>query len=116
MKKSYILKILLFTQAVGVLIYTFFAFSNEGADLFSVFLTNITSMNWNGQFNLDFSCYLTLSGIWIMWRNQFSFSSILFAIIATVMGIIVFAPYVLYLVIKEKGNLKTVLIGNQEGF
>lgn len=113
MKKLYFLKGLLIIQAIGVLVYTFFAFSNEGSNLFGVFLTNIMSLNWNGQFNFDFSCYLILSGIWIMWRNQFTSSSILLAIIAAIIGIIVFAPYLVYLIIKENGDLKTVLVGNR---
>jgi hypothetical protein len=113
MKKLYFLKGLLIIQAMSVLIYTFFAFSNEGSGLFGVFLTNIASLNWNGQFNFDFSCYLLLSGIWIMWRNQFTSSSILVALVATIVGIIVFAPYLVYLIIKENGDLKAVLVGNR---
>lgn len=106
-------KTLLIIQTTTLLVYTFIAFKNEGADLLSVFLTNIQSLNWNGQFNADFMCYLTLSGIWIMWRNKFTLSSIIIAIIAMIMGIIVFAPYLLYLFFKEKGDAKKFLIGNR---
>lgn len=106
-------KPLLIIQTITLLTYTFIAFKNEGADLLSVFLTNIQSLNWNGQFNADFMCYLTLSGIWIMWRNKFTLSSIFIAIIAMIMGIIVFAPYILYLFVKEKGDAKKLLIGNR---
>jgi hypothetical protein len=106
-----LLKSLLVIQTIAVLLYTVFSVKNEGWSLFSIFTNNITSLNWNGQFNLDFSCYLTLSGIWIMWRNKFSASSIIFAVIAMIIGIIVFAPYLLILLIKEKGDLKKVLIG-----
>jgi hypothetical protein len=48
-----------------------------------------------------------------MWRNKFSISSIIFAVIATIIGIIVFAPYLLYLLTKEKGDLKKVLLGDR---
>jgi hypothetical protein len=34
--------------------------------------------------------------------------------VAMILGIIVFAPYLLYLISKEKGNLKTILIGDRE--
>ncbi len=111
MNKQTFLKALLLTQTFALLAYTYFAFQNEGANLFQIFLLNIKSINWNGQFNLDFSCYLTLSGLWIMWRNKFSAKSIAIGFIAMILGIIAFAPYLLFLLIKENGNLKKVLLG-----
>jgi len=82
-------------------------------DLFQIIANNITALNWNGQFNLDFSCYLLLSGIWILWRNKFSGSSFIIAIIAMIIGIMAYAPYLLYLIIKENCDLKKVLLGKQ---
>jgi hypothetical protein len=73
----------------------------------------VTSMTWMGQFALDFQCYLILSALWIAWRNKFSVKSIMIAILAMILGIIVFAPYLLYLLSKEKGDFKGVLIGNR---
>lgn len=108
-----LLKLLLIFQTVIVLTYTGLSIKSEGWTLFTIFMGNISSLNWNGQFNLDFSCYLILSGLWIMWRNRFSISSILFAVIAMIIGIIVFAPYVLYLLTKEKGDLQKVLVGDR---
>lgn len=104
-------KSLLVVQTLALVIYTAFAVQNEGWTLFQIFGDNIQALSWNGQFNLDFSCYLTLSGLWIFWRNQFSFSSGIMAVLAMIMGIIVFAPYLFYLVINEKGNLTKVLVG-----
>jgi hypothetical protein len=108
-----LLKALLIIQTITLLVYTSFAIRNEGWTLFTIFTSNITALNWNGQFNLDFSCYLALSGIWIMWRNKFSVSSIIFAVIAMIIGIIIFAPYLLYLLTKEKGDLRKVLLGGK---
>lgn len=105
-KSQILLKLLVISQTIALLIYTGYAIKNEGWTLFNVFVNNLAALNWNGQFNLDFSCYLTLSGLWIMWRNRFSLSSILFAFVAMVIGIIAFAPYLFYLMIKEKGDLK----------
>jgi len=113
MDKKLLLRILLFSQTVALLAYTFFAFQNEGANLFQVFISNISSMTWNGQFNLDFSCYLTLSGLWIMWRNKFNSISVLMGLAAMILGIIVFAPYLLYLLKTENGDLQKILIGHR---
>lgn len=114
MNKLLPLKILLASLSIAVLVYTVFAFQKEGADLFHIFYVNITSFNWNGQFNLDFSCYLTLSGLWIMWRNNFSTSSIVVGIVAMILGIVVFAPYILYVLYKENGDLTKVMIGTRQ--
>lgn len=106
------LKILLIIQTIGLLIYTFLAFQTEGADLFSIFLNHIKSLTWAGQFNLDFLCYLTLSGLWIMWINKFKPISIALGITAMILGFLFFAPYILWLLKKEKGDIRNVLIGS----
>jgi hypothetical protein len=113
MSNNGLLKTLLIAQTIGLLIYTFFAFQSEGADLFTVFTNNVFSLNWSGQFNLDFLCYLTLSGFWIMWRNNFTTKSILVGLAAMVLGIVMFAPYLLWQTNKENGNIKRVLIGDR---
>jgi hypothetical protein len=111
--KNNLLKLLLVSQTIVILVYTLMAFKNEGINLFAVFLSNVQSLTWNGQFNLDFSAYLTLSGLWVMWRNDFSPKSIVFGIVAMILGIIVFAPYLLFLLTKENGDLKKLLIGKR---
>lgn len=111
MKNSRVLSLLLIIQTLAVLVYTIIAFNNEGAGLLGIFVNNIQSLTWNGQFNLDFSCYLMLSGLWIMWRNRFSAVSIIIAVTAMIVGIMVFAPYLLWLVVKKRGDLKKVLVG-----
>ncbi|QQV03495.1 MULTISPECIES: hypothetical protein [Chryseobacterium] len=113
MNNSNFLKVLLILQTLAVSVYTILVFQKEGGDLLSVFLADLKNIDWNGQFNLDFSSYLTLSTLWIMWRNRFSVTSIVIAIVAGIIGIIVFAPYVLVLLIQEKGDLKKVLVGNR---
>lgn len=113
MKKKHFLNGLLAFQFLLLSAYTVAAFNNEGASLFNIFLFNVQSFNWNGQFNLDFSCYLILSGLWIMWRKKFSLSSMASGVAAIVIGIIFFAPYLMYLIAQEKGNLRNVLIGER---
>jgi hypothetical protein len=109
----FLFKALLILQTIALAIYTAIAMQKEGLTLLQVIMTNLASMTWNGQFNLDFSCYLMLSGCWIVWRNRFSAGSIFLAAIAMIIGILVFAPYLLYLLSVEKGDLKKVLIGNR---
>lgn len=109
------LKSLLVLQTLALLVYTFIAIQNDGLNFLLRAYEFATSLTWIGQFSLDFSCYLILSGLWVMWRNKFTNSSIFLGIVAMILGIIVFAPYVLYLILTEKGDLKAVLIGQQAG-
>lgn len=113
MNKQTFLKATLLTQTIALLVYTYYAFQNEGANLLQIFLQNIKSLNWNGQFNLDFLCYLLLSGLWTMWRNKFSAKSIAVGLLAATLGTIVFAPYLLFLLFQEKGDIKKVLTGDR---
>ena len=112
-KKHIFLKGLLIIQTVGLLIYTVIAIQNDGANFLVRAQEFTTSMTWMGQFALDFLCYLILSALWVAWRNKFSTNSIVIAMVAMILGIIVFAPYLLYSIFKEKGDLKRVLIGNR---
>jgi hypothetical protein len=108
-----ILKGILFLQTIILLVYTAFAVQNEGWGFLQIAATNVGSLTWSGQFALDFACYLMLSGIWIMWRNKFKAQSMILGIAAMILGIVVFAPFVIYLLGKEKGDLRKVILGKQ---
>lgn len=108
------LEALLVFQTVALLIYTVFAIQNDGFNFLLRAKEFVLSFQWMGQFALDFQAYLTLSALWILWRNKFSKNSFLMAITAMIFGIIVFAPYLLFLLRKEQGNLTRVLIGDRQ--
>lgn len=113
MNNKTVFKALLVIQTLGLLAYTFIAIQTEGPNFLIIALNNLKSLTWSGQFNLDFSCYLTLSGLWIMWRNKFTPMFIIVGFAAMILGIIFFAPYLLHLLTKENGDLKRVLIGDR---
>lgn len=112
--KQYFLKGLLIIQTIGLLIYTILAIINDGGNFLIRAQEFVLSLKWIGQFTLDFNCYLVLSALWIAWRNKFSRQSISFAVLAMILGIIVFAPYLLYLLNKENSDIKRILIGNRK--
>lgn len=109
-----VLKALLIIQTLGLLIYTMIAIQNDGFNFFQRAMEFVSTMTWKGQFTLDFQCYLTLSALWIAWRNKFTPASILIAVLALILGIIVFAPYSLYLLSQEKGSVKGLLLGERK--
>jgi hypothetical protein len=94
-----------------IVLFTVAAIADGGIDLITPFLTPILALNWQGQFNIDFSCYLVLSGIWMAWRGGFSSGSIALGVVTPPLGILFFAPYLLYLVGKTKGDPRRLLLG-----
>lgn len=109
MKKAIL--VYLAISAITILVYTFVVGFNEGWDLLPIFINNIQSLDWNGQFNLDFQFYLILSALWLIWRNGVSFSSIVLTLVCAILGYMVFGFYLLYLFYKENGDVKKVLLG-----
>lgn len=95
---------------VGV--YTSVVIADYGMTLFQVFFGDIAKRGWPGQFNLDFLCMLSLSGLWVAWRNRFSGTGIALGIGAVFLGAPYLSAYLLYLLAQTKGDLPAVLLGN----
>ena len=49
----------------AIAIYTGIVASQYGMNLLPVFFGDMARFAWPGQFNLDFMCMLTLSGLWV---------------------------------------------------
>ena len=106
-----IFRFLLVIMSIGIICFTIIAGLNQGWDLLSVFLHDIVSMTWNGQFDFDFMCYLCLSGLWLAWRHHFSGVGILIGLIGAIMGIMLLAPYLLIASYQANGDVKILLLG-----
>jgi len=101
----------LITMMALIVVFTVAAVANGGINLVTPFLTPILALSWQGQFNIDFMCYLVLSGIWMAWRGGFTVDSMALGILAPPLGILFFAPYLLYLVGKLNGDPRRLLLG-----
>lgn len=104
-------RILLAVMIAEIVIYTGFVGMEYGWNLIPIFFNDILAMTWPGQFNLDFMSFLTLSGIWTMWRNQFSAKGLTLSLFAFFGGIMFLAPYLLFLTVQTNGDMKRVLLG-----
>ncbi|MBU1567046.1 MAG: hypothetical protein KJ630_15660 [Proteobacteria bacterium] len=104
-------RILLVIMISGILGYTSIVGINHGWNLFPVFFGDIAAMTWSGQFNLDFTCLLTFSGLWLAWRHHFSVGGLLLGLLGAVGGTMVLAPYLLFVSVKANGNTKEILMG-----
>lgn len=104
-----IFRSLLIIMFFSMLIYTIQVINIQGL----LFLKYAVLTGWQGQFNYDFSCYLLLSAFWIIWRHNFTFKGILLGLIASVGGVLFFAPYLFIISLKTKGDMKELLIGKE---
>ena len=104
-------RILLVAMITGLLAYTGMVGMSHGWNIFPIFFGDILAMTWPGQFNLDFSCLLLLSGFWLAWRNQFSICGLALGFLGVVGGTMLLAPYLLCVSIRARGNMKEILLG-----
>lgn len=91
--------------------YTAAVAADHGMNLFPVFFGDIAKLGWPGQFNLDFLCMLSLSGLWVAWRHEFSGAGILLGILALNGGALFLSVYLLVVIGQAAGDMREVLLG-----
>ena len=106
-----VFRIFLVIVFICVAVYTAFVVVNHGLNLFTVFFGDMAAMTWAGQFNLDFMCFLALSGLWLAWRHHFTPGGIALGVLGFFGGIIVLAPYVFFASYKANGDMKVLFLG-----
>ena len=98
-----------------LLVYTAVVIANHGWDLMSVFFGDIAKVQWPGQFNLDFTFMLTLSALWVAWRNAFSALGLVLAVFALFGGALFLSVYLLVLSVQTNGDMRALLLGPSRG-
>jgi hypothetical protein len=96
-----------------IFVYTILVGNNHGWNLIPLFFGDIAAMNWAGQFNLDFSFLLTISCLWVCWRNKFSGVGFLLGFFAIVGGATFLSVYLLIVSLKAN-SIKEILIGENK--
>ena len=104
-------RLFLATCLIVITGYTSVTVANHGLDLLPVFFGDMAAMAWPGQFNLDFFCFLLLSGLWVAWRHQFSAAGLGLGLIAVFGGMPFLSAYLLIASFKTKGDIKAMLLG-----
>ena len=104
-------RLFLATCLIVITGYTSVTVANHGLDLLPVFFGDMAAMAWPGQFNLDFFCFLLLSGLWVAWRHQFSAAGLGLGLIAVFGGMPFLSAYLLIASFKTKGDIKAMLWG-----
>ena len=104
-------RLLLAGFSVGIIVYTGIVVSHHGWNLLPIFFGDMAAMTWPGQFNLDFTCFLTLSALWLAWRNHFSAGGLALGVLGFFGGIMVLAPYLIYASFESGGDVNRLLLG-----
>lgn len=104
-------RLLLIAITIVIVVFTIATIANDGWNLLPHFFGPIVAVTWQGQFNLDFTTYLILSGLWMAWRGGFTGVSIALGLLAPPLGILFFAPYLIYLIAQSEGDTKKLLLG-----
>ena len=91
--------------------YTAVTIGNHGWGLVPIFFGDMAAMAWPGQFNLDFSGYLLLSGLWVAWRHGFSAGGLAMAPVAVFGGMLFLSAYLLIISFRTGGDMRAILLG-----
>lgn len=104
-------RIFLVSVLGSLTIYTLVVGAGNGWNLLPLFFSDIVALTWSGQFNLDFTTFLVLSGLWIAWRHGFSAVGVALGVIGLFGGMMFLAPYLLIASYLAKGDAKVLLLG-----
>jgi hypothetical protein len=107
------LRLLLAAMFVAVVAYTTLTIAHHGWDLLPRFFGDMAAMAWPGQFNLDFFCFLLLSGLWVAWRHGFSPAGLALGVTAVFSGMPFLSAYLLIASFRVRGEVKALLLGEQ---
>lgn len=91
--------------------YTVVVGLRHGWDLLPIFFRDIAAMTWEGQFNCDFTSFLSLSALWLAWRHRFSPGGLLLGVLGFFGGMMVLAPYLLYASSQTGNDVTALLVG-----
>jgi len=90
--------------------YTAVVIADHGMNLLPVFFGDIAVMAWPGQFNVDFSCFLVLSGLWLAWRHHFSAAGLVLGVFGVFGGALFLSVY-LFIVSFSTADMKELMLG-----
>ena len=98
---------------IAITAYTAIVISNHGVGLLPIFFRDMAAMEWAGQFNLDFMCFLILSALWVAWRNQFSMGGVILGLIAFFGGALFLSAYLFVESFRANGSISYLLLGQR---
>ncbi|HEX2591428.1 MAG TPA: hypothetical protein VHL34_08020 [Rhizomicrobium sp.] len=103
----------LLVAIVAILAYTIPVGLNHGWNFMATALADLAVMDWRGQFDIDFLFLLSLAGIWLAWRHEFSAAGLFLGVFTFFGGMPFLSVYLLYAISKNGGDMRKVLLGER---
>ncbi len=104
-------RVLLAVVGLAVVAYTVPVVAEHGLGLLPVFFGAMLELGWPGQFNVDFTGFLILSGTWLAWRHHFSPAGIALGVLGFFGGIPVLTTHLFVASLREGADAATLLLG-----
>jgi len=105
------LRVLLIAIFVTIAAYTSVVIANHGMNLLPVFFGDMAKLSWPGQFNLDFMCMLTFSGLWVAWRHRFGVAGVALGLTAVFGGALFLSAYLFIESYRCGGDVRSLMLG-----
>jgi len=106
-------RVFLATCLIAIAGYTAVTIAHHGINLLPVFFGDMAEMGWPGQFNLDFTTFLLLAGLWVSWRHHFSATGVVLGLVAVVGGMLFLSIYLLIHSFRTQGDVRALLLGEK---
>ena len=108
-----VFRIILLTIFIAISAYTAIVISNHGMGLLPIFFRDMAAMEWPGQFNLDFMCFLILSALWVAWRHRFSTGGLILGLIAFFGGALFLSAYLFVESFRANNSISDLILGQR---
>ena len=102
---------LLAAMFVVIVAYTSVTIGLRGWNLYPVFFGDVATIAWPGQFDLDFMCFLILSGLWMAWRHEFYPTGLALGLLGLVGGTPVLSAYLFVASRQADGDWVRLMLG-----
>ncbi|WP_295632996.1 hypothetical protein [Novosphingobium sp.] len=104
-------RLFLAALVLAIVAYTAGTIAHHGWNLMPMFFGAIAQGAWPGQFNLDFVGLLSLSGLWLAWRHNFSPVGLALGVLGFFGGTPVLATYLLVASVHARGDSRVLVLG-----
>lgn len=106
-------RIFLMVAWLAITILTVYVITKLGFTWPQVYINDLLAVDWRSQFNTDLIIYLTLTSIWMYWRENSMTRGLILVLLHMNLGAMFGCAYLLWLTYETKGDVKALLIGNR---
>ncbi|MBD2626839.1 hypothetical protein [Trichormus variabilis] len=106
-----LLRAFLVVSTLLIFTVSIYAIVTTGINFPAVYFGDLLKLDWRAQFNTDLLIFLSLTAIWVTWREGFTPKGFLLGVVTLVGGAMFVCPYLLFATYKANGDPKELLLG-----